>query len=534
MKKLTPLQIFKSIFTGILFLPIILIIIAITIIFCIVIAISKLFNKGGLNNSINSIADKLTIFSAKCGNAKAMIKIADKVKNTPAARFYDKVEAGELYLQAAEMGEPEGFAKVGFMHLYGEGMPQDGEKAFKYFNEAEKYGSALGKYGCGICYYKGIGIQKNTSKAFQLITEAMQLGLPLKEKSEAYGILGKCHYYGEGTQTDINKAFEYMSKTPDDNEFLIGECHFHGLGTEKNIDKAEQWYIKACDKGIPEAMDALGDIYYFGLGKNHSKEKAYELYENAARKNCLQSILKAALINNENKSEEGIKKADRFFRKYESYLREAIKSGGNQAYYYLLLGIAYSEGWGTPNNIHEAYFCFDRSLEFSGENLKLKALSLFCLYVCHKAGATSKSSYNEKDKLSELLQSNGFYRLAYILDNNNNENSRTLLKKSAESGNPASMHDEAIILLQEEKYDEALKLLSLAADKGYMYSMIKLSECFEKGIGTETDKSYSEEYRKKGESISIDMFSPVMMCEKFFTKYASDNQSSSVKSIFLP
>src|SRR5262249_48896077 len=64
----------------------------------------------------------------------------------------------------------------------------------------------------------------------------------------------------------------------------LGESYYYGRGVAKNYGKAWEWYEKAAAKDDSNAMYKLGLLYEDGLGVAQDYGKACEWYEKAAAK----------------------------------------------------------------------------------------------------------------------------------------------------------------------------------------------------------------------------------------------------------
>lgn len=66
--------------------------------------------------------------------------------------------------------------------------------------------------------------------------------------------------------------------------FRLGLLHQEGRGTALNFSSAADYFQKAAGNGSPEAMNALGLYYRFGIGVKKDEKKAEELLKNAVLK----------------------------------------------------------------------------------------------------------------------------------------------------------------------------------------------------------------------------------------------------------
>lgn len=61
--------------------------------------------------------------------------------------------------------------------------------------------------------------------------------------------------------------FEIIAEKGDTRaQYQLGNFFFHGLGIEQNYQKAKDWYLKASEKGLIEAIEGLGEVYWREAG----------------------------------------------------------------------------------------------------------------------------------------------------------------------------------------------------------------------------------------------------------------------------
>ncbi|UZO03820.1 uncharacterized protein OCT59_024221 [Rhizophagus irregularis] len=112
----------------------------------------------------------------------------------------------------------------------------------------------------GYSNYYGIATSKNNEKAFNLFIDASE-----KNHILAQYFVGRCYLYENGTTKNDKLAFEYYEKVANKNlsygQLSLGYCYEKGIGVEIDLKKT---------------------IYCNGIGTKIDKQKAFELYQNAA------------------------------------------------------------------------------------------------------------------------------------------------------------------------------------------------------------------------------------------------------------
>jgi len=94
-----------------------------------------------------------------------------------------------------------------------DGVAQNKNKAFYYFDKGCKGGHGKACFNVGLSYNNGLGVQQNYAKAIN-------------------------YYHLSIRQADYSKAFT-----------SLGLMYEKGQGVKKNISKALDFYSKGCDRG---------------------------------------------------------------------------------------------------------------------------------------------------------------------------------------------------------------------------------------------------------------------------------------------
>ena len=107
--------------------------------------------------------------------------------------------------------------ELAMKHIYGDGVPEDNDRALELLTKAHDMGHTEATYNLGICYHYGFGTGVNLEKAYDLYLESAQGG------------------YGKGME-------------------LVGRFYNRGIYVEKNREKAEDWLHKAIESGEPDVI----------------------------------------------------------------------------------------------------------------------------------------------------------------------------------------------------------------------------------------------------------------------------------------
>ena len=108
--------------------------------------------------------------------------------------------------------------ELAMKHIYGDGVPEDNERAFELLTRAHEMGHIEAAYNLGICFHYGYGTEADLKKAFELYLEAANAG------------------YGKGME-------------------LVGRFYNRGIYVEKDRELAELWLKRAKASGDAEAAE---------------------------------------------------------------------------------------------------------------------------------------------------------------------------------------------------------------------------------------------------------------------------------------
>lgn len=181
--------------------------------------------------------------AANCGSVDAEYQVAlllnQGVKKCHTAEGFERLMA------LAEQGHPDAMASLGDIYYQGRRGPRDLQKAYDYYCQSAKLGSAVGAFKLAMFYTLGECVYKNHEKAAEWFLEAAKRGLP-----EA--------------------------------EMYAGDLYRDGRGVVKSYQTAALWYQKAANHGVAAANRELGDLYHAGKGVPRYLEEAVRRYHMAA------------------------------------------------------------------------------------------------------------------------------------------------------------------------------------------------------------------------------------------------------------
>ena len=154
-------------------------------------------------------------------------------------------------------------------YLYGNGVPQDENRAFSLFQKSVNEDSSSGeaKYCLGVCKEVGLGTDVDVDSAIQLYKEALELGYPY-----AASRLGSI-YYSKG---NLELAKQFIQQARKNND--IESSYLLGLIAEDNgnLEDAIEYYSEAAELGDAKAQNAIAALYYNGTGVAQDEDIAIQ------------------------------------------------------------------------------------------------------------------------------------------------------------------------------------------------------------------------------------------------------------------
>ena len=265
---------------------------------------------------------------------------------------WDKVF--EYNQRAADLGDIDGLAYLGFNYLYGVGVAVNYVEAIRLLRITTQKNNHLGQRYLGYCYEEGLGVDIDKKKAYELYRLSAD-----QDDATAKRFLGQCYEYGIGVDKNESEAVKWYRKSAEQEnavaEWILGQCYEYGIGVDKNESEAVKWYRKSAEHGDAEAQKFLGISYENGIGVEKDEEEAVEWYrksaeqENAVAERLLGQCYEYGIGVDKNESE-----AVKWYRKsaeQENAVAEWI------------LGQCYEYGIGVGKNENEAIKWYRKSAE---------------------------------------------------------------------------------------------------------------------------------------------------------------------------
>ena len=132
-----------------------------------------------------------------------------------ASLWYNQLDNSEFVEENMDSQE---LYELAMKHIYGDGVSEDNDLAFKLLNQAHEMGHIEATYNLGICYHYGFGTSIDLAKAFELYLESANAG------------------YGKGME-------------------LVGRFYNRGIHVERNREQAKFWLAKAICSSDTDAVE---------------------------------------------------------------------------------------------------------------------------------------------------------------------------------------------------------------------------------------------------------------------------------------
>ena len=237
------------------------------------------------------------------------------------------------------MSESNTALQYGYAYYNGtQGMPVDKKKAFSYFLQAAKEGSAEAYYVLGVLYEEGAIVPHDMKKAVNLYEVALKNGY-----KDAAAKLGDCYYNGKGVMVNRDKAFTYYKIGGDAGHggcaFMTG---FFYLEQYKNYSEAYKYFNISIQKKyqVAESYYNIGLICQRIMSGKQAEFEAMKYYKKSADMGFAQAMDRYGLLcANNNQNEEALR-----------YLNMAVQNGFAPAKAHLKM-VRIADGQGIFNSL---------------------------------------------------------------------------------------------------------------------------------------------------------------------------------------
>lgn len=194
------------------------------------------------------------------------------------------VSASKDYARALEFNPGNGAALVGLGGLYhrGEGVPENAEIAFAFFESAMEVGHPEARLYVGFALLEGRGVGQDLAQARVLLAEAAEAGEP-----DAMLYLGRSYRAEFADEPDPLLAREWIERAEAagsiEAKVTLGYMHYKGEIGDADLATAARLFEEAAAAGSAMADVALGHMYLVGEGVPVDPSLARTLLERAAQ-----------------------------------------------------------------------------------------------------------------------------------------------------------------------------------------------------------------------------------------------------------
>ena len=216
------------------------------------------------------------------GLADALPASAQTLEDALAAHEVgDYAAAYDGFLSLAEAGNLDAQFHLGYMHDFGEGIPENDAEAVKWWTVAAEGGHRPSQLILGMKYRIGDGIAHDYTLARHWLLRAAAQG-----DGQAAKHLGFMHLLGEGVPRDRAAAVNWLGRAAARGEanaqFEIGVMYYDGAGLPQDYVLAARWVGLSASLGQAQAQALLGHMLEHGEGVAQDFVKAHKWYNLAA------------------------------------------------------------------------------------------------------------------------------------------------------------------------------------------------------------------------------------------------------------
>jgi eukaryotic-like serine/threonine-protein kinase len=167
------------------------------------------------------------------------------------------LDALSWYLKAAQQDWPDAQYRLGYMYEKGLGTEKDVPRAVKYYRSAASHDYPDAENVLGSLYAMGAdGVPQDNDEAFVWFQKAANQGSAKAQKN-----LGEMYLFGRGHERDYRQAMFWYAKAAEQNfaeaQYRLGYMNEKGLGVDANSQAAEDFYQKAVRNGNVDAQRGL-------------------------------------------------------------------------------------------------------------------------------------------------------------------------------------------------------------------------------------------------------------------------------------
>lgn len=191
-------------------------------------------------------------------------------------------EARDWQVKAVEAGYVNAMVYLGQMHLDGQAVDQDFDRAYELFVAADNAGDSAALTALAWVHRAGVGVPQDYAVARNFYERGVA-----RRNDWAMTNLGEFFQKGLGVERDPRAAERWYLLAAQSGELTaqtrLARMYQDGDGIPQDFEQARLWYETAASRGVPNGMTRLGIMYEEGQGTPPDTEAAARLYLRAAR-----------------------------------------------------------------------------------------------------------------------------------------------------------------------------------------------------------------------------------------------------------
>ena len=186
-----------------------------------------------------------------------------------------------MLLQAAKRGDARAQGALGDIYAFGDGVPVDHDKAFRWYREGARRGHAESQFMLGLVERRGDLGEPLPGRAAHWLRKAAKQGHP-----DAPALLGELCFDRPEVAHDATETAHWLRVAANGGDgealYLLGRLCEEEHGLRPGVLGALDYYGRAAQMRHGEAAYHLGIIYLDGLAGERDPARAREWFEVAA------------------------------------------------------------------------------------------------------------------------------------------------------------------------------------------------------------------------------------------------------------
>lgn len=212
----------------------------------------------------------------------------------------DEQKAAEWYRKAAEAGNAVAQNRLGEMYRSGEGVKENKQAAVEWYHKSARHGNADAMCNLGAAYYNGDGADTDDSLSYAWFTLAKRAGCEraaeaveraesqLRPSAITQGIKRIAEMYDRGEflpENQVEAAAWWLraaERGDPDARLAYATKLINGQGVAQDLEQGHALCSKAVKEGDSRGDYCMGYLYQRGLGVTLNTKKARNWYERGA------------------------------------------------------------------------------------------------------------------------------------------------------------------------------------------------------------------------------------------------------------